>query len=301
MARRKFHSARISGDGPVQTSGASTALLPWWSFTKTALAIAALRLVEAGRLELDAPRPGKPYSLRQLLTHRAGVPNYAGLETYHRAVAAGEEAWSRARLLAEVGAEKLVFEPGSGWAYSNVGYMFVADAIEEASGLPLAAALRRLALDPLGLAATHLAEGPSGFRDVHWPALRRYDPRWVYHGCLIGPAGDAARLLHALSKGEILGPDLASQMQERFTPMGRLLPGRPAIEAGYGMGLMIGRMGDAGRVLGHSGDGPGSVSAVWHFPGLDRPVTVAVFSEGVNVGAAECEAQAIALAEMAGS
>jgi D-alanyl-D-alanine carboxypeptidase len=291
-----FHSAWMTGDGRSGASGEASAVFPWWSFTKTVLAIAALRLVEEGRLALDAARPGRLFTLRQLLTHRAGVANYGRLAAYHEAVARGDEAWGRARLLEEARADALLFEPGAGWAYSNIGYMFVADAIEQASGLGLAEALRRLVLDPLGLGATRLAADRDGFRHVFWPSLRRYDPRWVYHGCLVGPAADAARLLHGLFAGELLAPALALAMHQRFTRLGEPPSGRPGGDAGYGMGLMIGRIPDVGRVLGHSGAGPGSVATVSHFPDLSPPVTVAVFAEGGDEGVVERRAIGMAQA-----
>ena len=297
MEGGSFHSAWLVGDAPVRVAGAAFAVFPWWSFTKTVLAVAAMRLVELGRLELDAPRPGKPYTLRQLLTHRAGVPNYGGLDAYHEAVARGEDAWSRERLLEAVHADRLDFAPGTAWSYSNVGYLFVGDAIEEAAGLPLGEALRELVLDPLGLGAVRLARERADFAEVFWPHLRTYDPRWVYHGCLIGPPADAARLLHAIVRGRLLSWDSLTGMLGRSTRLGGALPGRPVTEQGYGMGFMIGRMGEAGRVIGHNGAGPGSVNAVCHFPDLPRPVTVAVFAEGEDEGAAEYEALAIALRE----
>ena len=203
MGERSFHSAWLTGEAQVRVEGAAFALFPWWSFTKTVLAVAAMRLVEAGKLELDALRPGKPYSLRQLLTHRAGVPNYGKLDAYHEAVARGEDAWSRERLLAAVDADHLDFAPGTAWSYSNVGYLFVRDAVEEAAGLPLADALREWVIAPLGLGSVRLAVERADFAEVFWPALRTYDPRWCYHGCLIGTPADAARLLHAVLSGAI--------------------------------------------------------------------------------------------------
>jgi len=297
MVGRSFHAAWLVGDAPVRVAGAAFADFPWWSFSKTVLAIAALRLVERGRLELDTPRPGKPYTLRQLLTHRAGVPNYGKLDAYHEAVARGEDAWSRERLLQAVDAERLDFPPGAGWSYSNVGYLFARDAVEEAAGLPLGEALRDLVLDPLGLAAVRLAAERADFAEVFWPHLRAYDPGWVYHGCLIGPPADAARLLHAVLDGALLSRASLAAMLDRLTPLGGALPGRPVTEQGYGLGFMIGRMGEAGRVIGHNGSGPGSVNAVCHFPDLPRPVTVAVFTDGEDEGAVEYEAKAIALRE----
>src|SRR5579884_4019976 len=119
MRTAAFHSAWVVDDEVAATSrGAILGLFPWWSFTKTVLAAAALRLVEAGKLELDAPRPHKPYTLRQLLLHRAGVSNYGALKAYHEAVARGEDAWPRARLLEAAAADELEFEPGARWNYS---------------------------------------------------------------------------------------------------------------------------------------------------------------------------------------
>ncbi len=295
MGTRTFHSAWLSHGGPISVSGAADALFPWWSFTKTVLAVAALRLVEAGRLELDAPRPGSPYTLRQLLTHRAGVANYGRIEAYYRAVAAGEDAWPREQLLDAAGADQLDFEPGTAWAYSNIGYMFVGDAIEEAAGAPLAEALRTLVLDPLALTRTRLATRRADFEEIHWPQLRAYDPRWVYHGCLIGPAAEAARLLDGLFAGELIAPARVAAMYERYTPLGDAPPGRPGTEVGYGMGLMLGRMGAVGRALGHSGAGPGAVNTVCHFIDLKPALTVAVFTDGEDDGAPEHEAVRIAL------
>src|SRR6185312_11182033 len=162
-------------------------------------------------------------------------------------------------------------------------------------GLPLAEALRELVLDPLGLNRVRLAADRADFAEVFWPHLRAYDPRWVYHGCLIGSPVDAVRLLHAILHGELVSEASLAQMLGRFTPLGGALPGRPVTEQAYGMGFMVGRMGAAGRAIGHNGAGPGSVNVVCHFPDLKTPVTVAVFTDGDDEGAAEYEAVAIAL------
>lgn len=251
-----FHSAWVVDGAPATSTDAILAPFPWWSFTKTVLAIAALRLIECGKLELDTPRPHEPYTLRQLLLHRAGVPNYGKLVAYHEAVARGEDAWPRARLLEAVSAEKLDFEPGTRWNYSNVGYLFVRDAIEEAAGLPLGEALHQWVLAPLDLAAVRLATKRADFEEIFWPQLRNYDPQWVYHGCLIGTPVDAARLLHALFRGDLLQHSLIETMFERSTILDEAVPGRPWTKLGYALGLMSGSMGDVGRAWGHSGSGP---------------------------------------------
>ncbi|MGO1080084.1 serine hydrolase domain-containing protein [Inquilinus sp. CA228] len=294
MQNRSVYSAWIISDGSVNSAGAASAVFPWWSFTKTVIAIGALRLVDQGRLDLDAVMPGKPYTLRQLLQHRAGVPDYYRLRAYQDAVARNDAAWSRDRLLSTVGADRLSFQPGAGWAYSNVGYMFVREIIEGATGLPLGAALEKLVFGPLGVRSVRLATAPLDFADVFWPDLRGYDPRWAYHGCLIGTPMDAAAVLNALFRGQILTSDSLGSMLQRHD-LGGAVPGRPWTACGYGLGLMSGRMGVVGRAIGHTGGGPHSTNAVYHFPDLAVPVTVATFIHGEDQGAAEGEAVATAL------
>jgi len=104
--------------------------VPWWSFSKTVLAAAALALVRDGRLTLDEPLAARAYTLRQLLQHRAGVANYGALRAYHDAVARNEEPWAVEDLLARCEANRLVFAAGTGWAYSNIGYFHVREIIE---------------------------------------------------------------------------------------------------------------------------------------------------------------------------
>lgn len=290
----EIHSAAILLDGTHRAIAASSARFPWWSFTKTALAICAMRLVEEGLLALDAPRPGKPYTLRQLLQHRAGVPNYGALESYHQAVARGDTPWPRDTLLEAVGADQLDFAPGTGWAYSNVGYMFVRETIEAVTGLEAGSALHRFVLAPLELSSVEWTNGASDFDDIHWPDGRNYHPGWVYHGCLKGTASDAARLLHALFRGDLLRRESLAAMLDPY-PLGGALPGRPWSECGYGLGFMAGKMEEAGRAFGHSGAGPFSVNAVYHFPDRPAPITVAVFTDGCEEGRAEHVACRLAL------
>jgi Beta-lactamase len=69
----------VSRDGTIVNERGGAMIVPWWSFTKTVIAAAVLRLVQDGRLRLDETLDGKSYSLRQLLQHRAGLPDYGAL------------------------------------------------------------------------------------------------------------------------------------------------------------------------------------------------------------------------------
>ncbi|WP_447968403.1 serine hydrolase domain-containing protein [Nitrospira sp. M1] len=267
-------------------------LVPWWSFTKTVLAVCALQLFAQGRLSLDSQVNGGAYTLRQLLQHRAGVRCYGGVASYHRAVRNGEEPWSVERLLAEVEVERPEFSPNQGWSYSNVGYLIVRQMIEEATGDNLQGALKQIIFAPLGLSSAKLATQPEDLDDTAWGNENRYHPGWVYHGLVIGTPYDATCFLHMLMTGKVLGPELLSRMTQEHRIGGPLL-GRPWMTTGYGLGLMMGKT-SAGYAIGHSGCGPGSVAAVYHFSEHEQPHTISAFTQGYDEGVAEQEVVRVA-------
>lgn len=265
-------------EGAVVTGKGDTADVPWWSFTKTVIAAAALALVRDGRLDLDELLSGKSYSLRQLLQHRAGLTEYGRLAAYHEAVARNDDAWAADEMLARTGADRLVYEPGRGWGYSNIGYTFVRRLIEQATDRSLGDALDVLVLKPLGIGGVRFAADRARYSPD-------YDPRWVYHGLLVGPIGHAALLLQRLLTGDLLPPPLLSAMCDRY-PVGGPIADRPWKTPSYGLGLMIGETTGGELIAGHTGGGPGSAVAVYHR--LDRPTGTAVaFEPGGNDAAVE--------------
>jgi CubicO group peptidase (beta-lactamase class C family) len=255
-------------EGAVVTSNGDAADVPWWSFSKTVIAAAALALVRDGRLALDEPLPDRRYTLRQLLQHRAGLTEYGRLPAYHEAVARNEDAWPADEMLARTAADRLVYEPGKGWGYSNIGYYFIRRLIEQATSHLLGDALDDLVLKPLGIAGVRFAADRA-----HYPP--EYDPRWVYHGLLVGPLQQAALLLQRLLVGDLLPPSLLSAMCDRYL-VGGPIAGRPWKTPSYGLGLMIGETTSGEVIAGHTGGGPGSAIAVYHR--LDKPTgTAAAF------------------------
>lgn len=270
------------------------AVFPWWSFTKPVLAALVLRAADRGDCDLDAELSNRPYSLRQLLQHRAGVPEYGGLPRYKAAVAKVEPAWPAERLLQEVQADHLDFPPGQGWNYSNTGYLILRQELEALHQQDLAAIMREEILEPLGLAA-RLAQVPADFTTLHYPA-QGYHPGWVYHGCLIGTAQDAARLLWALLHGDLLSPGARQQMLLRDMK-GSAIPGRVWSEIGYGLGMMIGAVPQVGQMIGHTGSGPFSANLVAAFPEMPNQPIVAAFCSGADESVAEFAAVKAAVAK----
>ena len=276
-------TARVR-DGAIEAS--SDLPVPWWSFTKTALAAAALVLVARRRLHLDDPVAGQDYTLRQLLQHRSGLPDYGALTAYHQAVAAGEAPWAAADMLARAGADDPPRKPGQAFGYSNIGYLFVCRLIAQAFGGTPAAAVAELVLAPLGIAGVTFAASPRDLDHTAWGNAAGYDPGWVYHGLLVGPARAAVLLLHRLLTGGLLPPALLRAMCTP-QPVFASMPGRPWISVGYGLGLGMGHA-QGGLFTGHTGAGPGSVSAVYHLASAGS--TAAAFAPLEQPGAVELAA-----------
>ncbi|MEZ0170839.1 serine hydrolase domain-containing protein [Microvirga sp. TS319] len=254
-------------DGVVADSRDADRIVPWWSFTKTILAAAALVLVRDGLTSLDAPISGRPYTLRHLLQHRSGLAEYGRLAAYHEAVARGDEPWPVRDLLARADADRLRYDPGEGWDYSNIGYLFVRQSIEALTGESAGQALQRLVLHPLGIEGARLATRPGDLAGVSMGRASGYHPAWVYHGLMVGTVPDAAMLLHRLMSGMLLPPALVRAMLEPYELPGPV-EGRPWRRPGYGLGVMTGETTRGLKVAGHTGGGPGSTIAVYR--SLDR-------------------------------
>ncbi|WP_050461360.1 serine hydrolase domain-containing protein [Herbaspirillum autotrophicum] len=278
-----LNSTAIVCDGKL-VQDAVTRPVPWWSFGKTVLAAAAMVLVRDGKLALDIPLANQPYTLRQLLQHTAGVPNYSDLDIYTKEVECGAQPWPMADMLDRVQSGQLLFQPGQGWRYSNTGYLLVRQLIETALGTDLQHALQQLVFSPLAIAGVTVAAAPADLLTTAWGNPGGYHPDWVYHGLLVGSPASAALLLDRLLTGQLLPASLLAEMMARVT-LGNELPGRPWFNFGYGLGCMMAQAGPAGKSCGHTGAGPGSVAAVYHFP--DHRRTVAAFAPAADQSVVE--------------
>lgn len=278
----------LVSNGSLLTPEQPDVTVPWWSFTKTVLAAAALSLVRDGLIGLDERVPEGPFTLRQLLRHEAGLADYSELADYHTAVARHETPWSAAEMLQRLDATRLRYAPGDGWRYSNVGYLFIARLIARVTGLRLEEALTQRVFAPLGLSRIRLATTRADLAYVNMGAASTYDPGWVYHGLLVGPLVEAALCLDRLLDGHLLPQSLLREMQTVRT-LGGPIAGRPWVAPGYGLGLMQGKV-EGGLVLsGHTGVGPGSIIAVYRCIDGNSTASCAVFDESGNEGAVEAE------------
>lgn len=233
--------------------------VPWWSFGKTVLATAILKLVENGELKLE-----EKYlidgTLKQLLRHETGLSDYGGSKAYHEAVDKNQAPWSFDEMIEKTNRKELLFNPGEGWMYSNIGYYYIRRIIEETMHLSLQESLNILLFEPLSL-DVKVAEENSDLRDcIH--VRENYRPKWLYHGMLVGSVESACQFLHHLANGKIINESMLNELldvHELHFDIGD----RPWKKPSYGLGIM---MDLSDRSYGHTGMGPDSVIAIYHFP-----------------------------------
>lgn len=243
------------------------------SISKPVTAVAALRLVEEGRLDLDAPAnryltswqipdneftARQPVTVRHLLTHTGGLTVH-GFPGY----AVTDPTPTTAQVLdgsgpANTDPIRVDTLPGSLWRYSGGGYTVLQLLLEDVTGEPFPELMRRLVLDPVGMPISSYAQplppgrasyAATGHLSDGTPVEGKWHvyPEMAAAGLWTNPT-ELARLaleLQAAWKGEtdrVLSPEMTRAM---LTPG----PGR------WGLGFGIQEEGDTRFVHGGSNHG----------------------------------------------
>lgn len=279
-----------------------------YSLTKTFTAVLLLLLGEQGRLDLDdrlarwfpTIAEADRISLRQLLNHTAGVPDYGGLRAYHDELRATPSMpWSFERFAAETFDKGLRFEPGTGWAYSNPGYMLLKRIAEEVGGTTYASLIADRIARPLGLMSTFVPEAledlvslaPAASRalaadETPRDVRQHYHPGWVSHGVVASTPSEIVRFLDALFCRHLISEQSLHEMTTlvpvRVPSDAKTLASEPPSRWGqpsYGLGLMGDPASPWGVVWGHNGGEPGYSTSAFHAPGLGRVSICAIGAE----------------------
>lgn len=133
------------------------------SISKQFVATAIMLLVEEGRVGLDdgihkylhdLPSEWLGVTVRQLLTHTSGIPDYEEIQTYE----AYRFRFTPEQIIRVAHSRPMDFEPGTGWYYSNTGYFLLSLIVERIEGRPLGQVLRSRIFEPLGMNQTRLAD-----------------------------------------------------------------------------------------------------------------------------------------------
>lgn len=139
------------------------------SFSKQFTAMAIMLLVHDGKLRYDQnltelfpgfPAYGRAITVRHLLTHTSGLPDYETLME-QKEKAEGKQLWSRFHQIHDDEVLALLahethgtFEPGSSWSYSNSGYVVLGLIVAKVSGMPYPDFLQRRIFKPLKMSTT---------------------------------------------------------------------------------------------------------------------------------------------------
>lgn len=139
------------------------------SITKSFTAVAAMQLVEQGRMDLDAdvrtyvaswPEKQWVVTPRLLMSHLSGVPTYGGPQE-----ADNVRPLSTLEALAIFAPKPLAFEPGTRFLYTTYGFNLLGAAVESVAGKPYGDYLRDHVFSPAGM--QHAALDDHRTRDEH--------------------------------------------------------------------------------------------------------------------------------------
>lgn len=254
------------------------------SLTKQFTAMAALLLVQDGKLALDAPvtsvLPELPayanrITLRHLLTHTSGVPDYEAFVSDTQ----GYQVKDRDVLEFLSHTTEPYFAAGSAFRYSNSGYALLALCVERRSGERFADFLRHRIFSPLGMTGTvafedgistvsHRAFGYTVTEGPIHPTDQSPTSAVLGDGGVYSSIDDLVRWDAALAAGGIVDDTL---WREATTPF--VLADGSA--TGYGFGWFIDRLHGHLRHW-HHGETRGFTNAIMRFP--EDHVTIVVLT-----------------------
>jgi len=261
--------SRLGDDAPPPADG----LVRIASNTKMYTSTVVLQLVDEGLVALDEPVEtylpglvrgdgidGSTITVRQLLQHTSGLPNYTS------AIAgdlfAIRDTYLSPRSLLDLAlAMPASFAPGSSYEYSNTNYVVAGLLVEKVTERPFAEQVEERIIEPLGLDETFFpapgdktipGEHPTGYNndaDGELEDITETDPSWAWAaGQIIASPSDVNRFMRALVGGELLTAGTLAEMQTTVEGA-ELWEG-----AGYGLGLIGYPLSCGGMAWGHGGD-----------------------------------------------
>jgi CubicO group peptidase (beta-lactamase class C family) len=211
------------------------------SFTKQFTAMAIMLLVHDGKLRYDEtltgvfpdfPAYGKTITIRNLLTHTSGLPEYEDLMDATEKVKG--PAWTPERQIQDNEVLELLkkektgkFAPGTSWAYSNSGYVVLGLIVAKVSGTSYGEFLHQRIFAPLKM--NHTIVFQKGKNEVANRAFGHTKENNVFKetdqsstSATLGDGGiysnleDLARWDEALREHQLLSE---KEMQPAFTPV----------------------------------------------------------------------------------
>lgn len=283
--KRQYAVGLMAGQG----SAAMKADTPFEiaSITKMVTAATVLRLVEEGKFALDSTLGSllpeevvKGFdgriTLRQLLSHTSGLPDYwtdgpkgrFGRNVFLQVF----ERWGDAMVCPEmilIHARAIPAGPAGSFHYADTNYVLLGLIVERAVGKPLHEVFSEMIFDPLGMNDTWMSYRepqrggePShryeGTKDLH--AVPRQSADWAGGG-LVSTTADLDRFLRGLAEGKLFRQQATLAEMLRPIPTGQK-------DVAYGLGVYLVSLDEGKGVLwGHDGHG-NSFAYYWPAQGM---------------------------------
>ena len=267
------------------------------SISKTFTAWGVMRLVEARRIDLDAPvnrylkrwhigpdSTAEGVTVRRLLSHTAGisVPSVAGVDLGQRIPSLIDELEGRG---SNPGTEtvRIAIKPGTKYEYSGGGYAILQLLIEDVTGKSFAEYMQNDVLAPLGMKHTQYGWSPSVAAGVATPYNdrdraaypHRVFPALAAAGLYSNGDDMTAFVLAHCSRGSarpgrgVVAPSTLLEMFRRVDPT-------PAYGLGYEVMPSLGPI----AIVGHSGSNWGWKTNVMLLPDLGVGIVVMTNTDG---------------------
>jgi len=261
------------------------------SVSKQFTAMVIMMLKEEGKLSYDdlveKYLPGLPYksiTIRQLLTHTSGLPDYQAIMDEH---------WDKSKVAGNVDISEYLkkyhpaklFEPGEKYEYSNTGYVLLGSIAEKASGKDFVDFCRERIFNPLGMISTDIRSLQEkalienfALGHIYVPGKQRYiradsfpsSNYTIWLGNRKGPgrisstASDLLKWDRALYTESLLKK---TTLEEAFAPM--KLNSDSLSNYGFGWDIETSKL---GKVVRHSGDNPGYKTHIIRYIDADKTV-----------------------------
>ena len=280
--------ARSDGQANIELDAAVTerTLFQVFSVAKLFVHVTIMQLYEAGQVELDAgigryvsnlPEPWRRITIRQLLSHRSGLPDYYRWPNDSTPV-------NPDAAIQLASSQPFVFETGTSTRYTQTNYLLLGLLIEELTDQPFVDAITARMIEPSRLQSTVYG----GEFDIipGRATMYRASPDGVLRNfCIDQPdymaastglnstAADLARWFSDLLSGKFISP---STLEDMWAPE----PDWRTEHARFVNGWEYSRRDDGTIAVGHGG---GNRADVRHFMRGDESVTIIFLSNGSAV------------------
>ncbi|MFF8837605.1 serine hydrolase domain-containing protein [Streptomyces sp. NPDC015130] len=264
---------------------------------KALMATVILQLVDEGRLSLDHTvdrwlpgvidgngNDGRKITVRQLLQNTSGLhDDMPGFETPQQYYQHRYDTYTPEQIVARAMKHHPDFRPGTGWSYSNTGYVVLGMIVEKATGRPWQEEVESRILKPLGMNHTYLPGTTSTLRRPHADGYQVFASgertnvtRQIVPdlGGYVSTTADVNRFFQSLLGGRLLSEARMAEMRDTV-PIDKKIE---AIWPGgrYGLGLVNRALTCGGSYWSHEGGEAGYITLNGATDDGSRTVTVSM-------------------------